>query len=80
MKRKILIAGGRTSFKGPWINLEEGVWLVEPPSTGKVKVMLASGKTFIMDGKGLEFQGPIRLKGIVVESEEDVHLDVVEIG
>lgn len=75
MKRKILIAGGSTSFSGPWINLEEGIWLVEPPLSGKVFLRFSDGEEFYLQETAY-IPGPARFHCFVEDDEGfPVHLD-----
>lgn len=83
MRKKALIVGGLSSFEGPWINLEEGNWLVEPPLNGVVRVIVdheTGAKFFSWDLSNGEMliEGPAKVRAIVVDCdcEAGIHLDV----
>ena len=80
MRKKILIAGGISPFEGPWINLEEGDWLVEPPSHGKVILVKDDGEIVELNGAKVKLFGPTRVRAIIEEAEEEIHLDAVRVA
>jgi hypothetical protein len=62
MRKKALLAGASSDFKGPWVNLDPGEWLVEP--SPDVSVDTAA---MIVDAKpdGTIIRGPTRIRAIV---------------
>ena len=64
MRKKALLVGARASFEGPWVNLEEGIWLVKPPSG---VCIVTSGSAIVNNllEHGLRIQGPCRVQAVV---------------
>jgi len=61
MRKKALLAGASSSFKGPWVNLEPGEWLVEPSQD--VQIFRSENLSGIwIEGK---LRGPARIRAIV---------------
>ena len=74
MRSKALLVGARAGFVGPWVNVEEGEWLVDPPSS----VTLECGDTVHNSGESVAFNGPIRVRAIVDKAHVglDIYLKV----
>lgn len=67
MKTKALIVGGLASFEGPWVNLEEGEWLVEPSPDFDLHIYESTKLHAQPDGE-FEITGPTRIRAIVVDN------------
>ena len=80
MRRKILIAGGISPFEGPWINLEKGTWLVEPPSHGKIILVDDLGVVTELNGVKVKLSGPTRVRAIIEQGEKEINLDAVRVA
>ncbi len=87
MRKKALLVGARASFEGPWVNLEEGEWLVEPPFLVFIRKEF-NGTPFIYhpdssdykDGK-LTVVGPARIHAFVNDNYKgpDVYLSIEQV-
>lgn len=80
MRKKALLVGALPPFEGPEINLEEGVWLVEPPSSGEILIVdLITKEVYNVNILGsLTLVGPIKIRAIVVSGE--VHVDAKQVA
>ena len=80
MRKKALLVGAQASFEGPWVNLEEGNWLVEPPLG--VGIMYSNGRSSEVCDlfPRIRLVGPIRIRAKVLESYTgpDVFLSIEE--
>jgi hypothetical protein len=68
MRSKALLVGAQAGFEGPWVNIEEGEWVVAPPSS----VSLETNGATIFPGD-LDFyviHGPGKVKAKVSEEYE----------
>jgi len=66
MKTKALIVGGLASFEGPWVNLEEGEWLVEPSPDFELQ-LYESTRAFPEPNGEYNIVGPIRVRAVVTD-------------
>ena len=80
MRKKALLVGARASFEGPWVNLEEGNWLVEPPTGVRIAVKEFDAVTELLGG-GSMLEGPCRVKAIIADdyTGPEVCLSVQEV-
>lgn len=80
MRTKALIVGAMPSiegFKGPWVNLEEGKWLVEPPFDlgGKVHIVDEQNVYITLHSDSVRLAGPTRIRVEVWDYEgSELHL------
>ena len=76
MRKKALLVGARASFEGPWVNLEEGNWLVEPPTGVRIEAGIAR-----VTGDGILLEGPSRIRALVMDDYDgpEVCLSVQEV-
>ena len=79
MRKKALLVGANASFEGPWVNLEEGTWLVEPPSGVEIESNRAMDRLL---GAGLQVPGPCRIRAIISDDYDgpEVCLSVREVA
>lgn len=83
MKKKALLVGAQASFSGPWVNLEQGQWLVEPGSDQVELVVEAEQVMSVFNGgKEVFLAGPCRIRAEVSADYEGerIHLDVRQLS
>jgi hypothetical protein len=78
MKKKALLVGALSPFKGPNVHLEEGEWLVEPPLFGRAAVFISDRGEESLDGLPVCIDGPCVIYGIAIEGE--IHLSVKQVA
>ena len=81
MRKKALLVGANASFEGPWVNLEEGTWLVEPPSGVEIEVGEYNDLAKLLGG-GSQLEGPCRIRAIISDDYDgpEVCLSVREVA
>ena len=77
MRSKALLVGAQASFVGPWVNIEEGEWLVEPPSSITLERREGEGVRRCQGGTEVHITGPACIRAVVATKYEGngVHLD-----
>ena len=78
MRTKALLAGAVSGFEGPWVNLEEGEWLVEP---GPDVILRVAEEPTLEFGEG-RFIGPTKVRAIVSKdyAGDGIYLSVSQIS
>ena len=77
MRKKALLVGSPAPFEGPWVSIEDGEWVVEPPSS----VEIWNGQKIGEGPRNVKVSGPNRIRAIVRDDCEAVpiHLDIVQV-
>ena len=78
MRSKALLVGARAGFVGPWVNVEEGRWTVDPP----LSITIECDGESRNGGQPLDVQGPTKLRAIVADGHmgKDIYLKVKQVA
>ena len=79
MKSKSLLVGASAPFEGPWVNLEEGSWLIQGPPEGVVIRVIGGTRDTESVEDMLRVTGPARIR-VILESGEKVFMSVEQVA